>query len=366
MTRWISCITLAAVSAVGLAALPAHADVTSDRPAAILFFPRIAASGLPIPSDTVVQITNVSNELQVLHCFYVNATSHCSSSGDFCDEQTPCGAEGGLCQPGWIETDFFVYLTPRQPLAWRASEGLADEQIPLDGHIRTGPTGDSNEGTRVPPIGEVPYEGELKCIVVDQDGRPVGRNVVKGEATLVREDEIRVGVAKYNAVGLEGFEGDVDDNRVLVLGGGSNEYAGCPNILVVNHFFDFAISPAETADAFISELTLVPCTEDLLNQIPGRTTAQFLVFNEFEQRFSTSVPVECYFERQLSRIDTTNPVRSIFSVFVTGTIAGQTRIRGVQEGLIGVLHLRHAGADSAYYNLHTQGDREAPDFITLP
>ena len=34
-------------------------------------------------------------------------------------------------------------------------------------------------------------------------------------------------------------------------------------------------------------MTLVPCTEDFENQRPeiSKTTAQFLVFNEFEQRF---------------------------------------------------------------------------------
>ena len=55
-----------------------------------------------------------------------------------------------------------------------------------------------------------------------------------------------------------------------------------------------------------TDLTLVPCTEDFENQRPelSKTTAQFLVFNEFEQRLSTSTTVECFKEIRLSNIDT--------------------------------------------------------------
>jgi hypothetical protein len=165
-------------------------------------------------------------------------------------------------------------------------------------------------------------------------------------------------------VGLQAFEADVDENRVLVLGGGTNEYAGCPQTLIVDHFFDFARNPSSLEEVE-SILTLVPCTQDLLNQIPGATTVQYLVLNEFEQRFSTSRPIDCYFERPLSLIDTSDRERSIFSVFVGGTVTGQTRLRGVHQGIVGVLVTR-SGADSAAVNIHTQGDREQSDFITLP
>ena len=129
--------------------------------------------------------------------------------------------------------------------------------------------------------------------------------------------------------------------------------------------FDFAILPE--AGEVISRLTLVPCTQNLELQIPGSTTAQYLVFNEFEQRFSTSAPVDCFFDRQLSLIDTHNPERSIFSAFVAGTIVGQTRVRGVQQGLLGVLTTIATGSgQQASNNLHFQGDRPDPDTWTLP
>jgi hypothetical protein len=347
-----------------VAALPAGAFVSSDRPSAILIYPTIQVDDDPVV-DTVIQISNTSDALQVLQCFYVNATSHCSATGAPCDLTNPCGASGGFCQPGWIETDFFIYITPRQPIAWRASIGLADGLIPLDGTFFVGPQGFSNEGTRIPPVGEIPYVGELKCVVIDDNGRPVPNNAIKGEATIttVRPDD-DIDVLKYNAVGFQAFEADVNEDRVLVLGGGTNEYDGCAQTLVVDHFFDFATNPV-SGDTIDSSLILVPCTQDLLNQIPGSTTAQYLIFNEFEQRFSTSQPVDCYFERPLSLIETTNRSRSVFSVFVAGTVTGQTRVRGVHQGLVGVLITR-SGTDSAARNLHMQGDREQSDFITLP
>jgi hypothetical protein len=88
-----------------------------------------------------------------------------------------------------------------------------------------------------------------------------------------------------------------------------------------------------------SELSLVPCTQDFLRQAIPHVTAQFLVYNEFEQRFSTSRAVDCLLSGPISRIDTSQPNRSIFSASVAGTVAGQTRITGVNGGLIGAATL---------------------------
>jgi hypothetical protein len=340
---------------------PARADVASDKAAAILVFPVVEVEG---GSDTVIQISNTSAESQILHCFYINATSHCSASQRACDSiDDPCSVSEGLCLPGWIETDFQVILTPRQPIAWRASAGLAGNQVALDGILFRGPRGESNAGTAVPPVSETPFIGELKCIVIDGEHRAVARNVIKGEATII-EDESGIEVSKYSAIGIQAIEGDANGDNILVLGGDANEYNGCSNILIADHFFDFAVNPANGAPMF-SELTLVPCTQDLLNQIPGGTTVQYLVFNEFEQRFSTSTPIQCYFRRDLSSIDTRSPERSIFSVFVAGTLAGQTRIRGVGQGLLGVLEVESGNSEAAL-NLHLQGDRDFPDQIIVP
>jgi hypothetical protein len=145
-----------------------------------------------------------------------------------------------------------------------------------------------------------------------------------------------------------------------------------------------------------TDLTLIPCTEDFEEQRPelSRTTAQFLVFNEFEQRFSTSIAVQCLKEIQLSSIDTSGDnSRSIWAAGVGGTLTGQTRIRGVENPLnagiagntlLGVAEeFRCAGAPFNFplcdyvqqpertvsgnaKNLHFQGRRALSDFIYTP
>jgi hypothetical protein len=145
----------------------------------------------------------------------------------------------------------------------------------------------------------------------------------------------------------------------------------------------------------VSEVTLVPCTEDFENQEPelSRTIAQFLVFNEFEQRFSASIDVECFREIRLSNIDTEQNARSIFSAGVGGTLTGQTRIRGGDDDRAGSMaagnallgigeEFRCSGAkfdfplcnfvnaerlvSATAKNLHIQGRRPQSDFIYLP
>jgi hypothetical protein len=171
----------------------------------------------------------------------------------------------------------------------------------------------------------------------------------------------------------------------LQLGGASGaQYDGCPGKLILNHLFDGAQDPLDTTDGSLfptisTDLTLVPCGNDFLRQTPGRVTAQFLVFNEFEQRFSTSRTVDCFFESPISNIDTPNNSHSIFSFNVAGTLAGQTLIRGVGSastghGLLGVARVFHVDSPEsnpretlgAAYNLHESGTLSDPDVITIP
>ena len=107
--------------------------------------------------DTILQVSNTSLEPVLLHCFHENANYHCSNTGEVCvvaeqccDPSTGCGT----CDPGWLETDFRVRLTPRQPLGWVASEGLAGADFPLTGAAgSTGPDGSSNAGSNIPAGG---------------------------------------------------------------------------------------------------------------------------------------------------------------------------------------------------------------------
>jgi hypothetical protein len=294
----------------------------------------------------------------------------------------------GTCSQGWNETDFRLRLTPSQPLAWRVSEGL--REFPIDGVTRLGSDGSSNAGSSIPPVPENPFVGELKCIAVDPTGVPVDRNVLKGEATL-ESTSGTLDVAEYNAIGIQAIEGAVNDDTTLVLGGDGAEYNGCPNVTIVNHFAEFTQDPVtqeacfpEETGCIETELALVPCSQNLLRQQPGAAVVQYLVYNEFEQRFSTSRPMRCQQTLPLSLIDTTQRQRSIFSAGVLGTTVAQTRLTPIGSGLVAVAlethnHSRLRGigdggasggplnsSSSAAFNVHFQGNRPDSDLIVLP
>ena len=60
---------------------------------------------------------------------------------------------------------------------------------------------------------------------------------------------------------------------VLELGGTANDYNGCSNVLIAEPPFDFGSSPLRVSQ--IGNLKLVPCTQDLLGQVPGALTGAF-------------------------------------------------------------------------------------------
>jgi hypothetical protein len=215
-------------------------------------------------------------------------------------------------------------------------------------------------------VSDNPFLGELKCVAVDDADHPTDRNVLVGSA-ITEEGCECLDVTRYNAIGIQAIQGANNGDNTLVLG---DEYEACPNTLILNHFFDGAADPT-TGETVVGNLTLVPCSENFVRQDNDLTliVAQFLVFNEFEQRFSTSTRVQCYASMPLSNIDTTQAERSIFSVGVAGTLTGQTRIQGVStgggHGLLGVYFDLH-GVQSTAANLHFQGITDQPDFIYLP
>jgi hypothetical protein len=382
----------AVLGGVFLWAGTAVADVTSDEAAAILVYPKLRVD-LAAGIDTLIQLSNTSEEVVNVMCFYVNANSHCSNRPEqICNTNDDC-VLGGICFEGWIETDFRFTLTPRQPVVWKLSQGMPF--FPLDGIDKVGVGGTFNEDSAVPPAPENPFYGELKCVQVGDDGAPVDRNDLKGEATIVTANDTLLDSRGYNAVGIQAIEGANNGDKTLNIG---EEYNDCPNILILDHFFDDAVEPIND-NIVRSDLTLVPCTQDFANQETFNITVQFLVFNEFEQRFSTSTPIRCFKELALSDIDTrdrgfndndpasTSDLRSIFNANVQGTLTGQTRIRGVEPnpetdplaesrggGLIGVAEEFHRAVvgdlssvvSSAAFNIHQSGLRERPNFITLP
>jgi hypothetical protein len=390
--RWAGW-TMAIATALVISGAQARADVASDRPAAIVVYPKIVvdtANGV----DTVIRLTNtnLSNLIDV-HCFYIDANSHCTSDGSICEDATSCSS-GGQCLPSCVETDFDIVLTQGQPIEWKASDGLANGDLPLPYGVCTGnqfircgssdqcalfnagTCTQSNVGTRIPPVTEDPFVGELKCIATGVDHVPVARNDLKGEAILESSTTADLDVASYNAIGLQATAAagtPITDNPLVLGPGSEGNYNGCPNVLILDNFFDLAVDPI-SGETITTDLTLVACSEDLLRQVAGSATVQYLVYNEFEERFSTSRLVNCFQEIQLCNIDTTQCSRSIFSVGAMGTLTGQTRINPVANpaaplpsGLLGIAIESHgAGTRSAAFNLHFAGARDTADTITLP
>jgi hypothetical protein len=376
----------------------AHADVTSDQAAAILIFPKLVvdtSAELGPATDSEVQITNTSNSIVAARCFLINATSFCSNSPVdhpiACTPETEASANpkctGGVCVPQWTENDFRMTLTKRQPVSWKVSEGRLSD-FPL------------SPSSSVPAAQTDPFIGELRCVEVDPTTfqpisgfNPVnnGAGDLKGEATIVSDEKGsgRVDARKYNAIGLQAT--DVNDGSdVLNIGGPNAEYSGCPNVVIVDHLFDDAnvMSTGGTTGTVRTDLTITPCGADLNQQIPNTVTLQFLVFNEFEQRFSTSTRITCSREVQISNIDTrpteTDNFASIFNVNVQGTFAGQTRIRpvadttnGIGDTVLAVVEEFWDCGDpktcpcpsnrcTAAANTHFQGSRDLGDTMILP
>jgi hypothetical protein len=392
----------------------ASAELGSDKSGAILVFPKLVADdGMAAastnPKDTIIQITNTSPHQISVRCFLVNANSHCSnavsSSNVVCRDDTDCDT-GGHCVPGWKETDFRFHLTGRQPIVWKLSEGLSS--FPLNGLTTVGPVDNDptlpaplqgqpafNVDSSIPPAPENPFIGELKCVQVDvateqpTQGTDSDNNFVgdlAGTATIIEDltKDDSLDARSYNAIGIQATPDAAGGDNTLVLG---QEYDGCPNILILDHFFDDATEPVSN-EQVRTQLTLVPCSEDFLTQQTTTTVVQYLVFNEFEQRFSTSNSVTCFSSIPLSDIASrpglSDDAQSIFNVGVQGTLTGQTRIRPVDsgsqthgDGLLGIAEEFHGSASSpldctntacrsAAFNIHQTGIRSTPDIILLP
>ena len=291
------------VSVLALASVT-RAEVSTDVSGSVLVFPKVIWTGvLPDPMakdsqnkqlsrDTVISITNTSNNMVHAHCFYVNAQRI-----------------GG--QPIWQITDFAIWLTRQQPTHWVASQGRPVN--PGDGF---GNDGSGLDPGAVPPVPEG-FEGELKCIQVDASGTPFGGNNLKGEE-LIRS---RTGdVSKANAIailanpdlaGADPADQLLLDNSVLHDG----EYNACPQTWLLNHFVDGTNdvttethnpSWCDTDDngcPIRTYLTLVPCTQDFENNVPASVTVQFVIVNELEQNFSASTTVTCWLTTRLADID---------------------------------------------------------------
>ncbi|GIW39561.1 MAG: hypothetical protein KatS3mg076_0138 [Candidatus Binatia bacterium] len=311
----------------------AGADVTTNRGASILVFPKVISDGT---RDTIIQISNTTNSSVRALCFYIRNSVDPGADPNQCDVR-----------------DFEIFLTRQQPTIWRASTGrtfdagnppsLGEcEEIVVDGTVRQQCPG--FPPGNIPQLG-TDFEGELKCIQVDESRAPIGGNALKGEAiledvlgnngggagdpTLVASNNI----SSYNALGVIGIS--VDQDLTLNLDG--QEYNACPTQLTVHHLAQGSdsddVDPV-TGLGIETELTLVPCTEDLEVGLAAPLTVQFLVFDEFEQSLSTSTTVTCWLNETLDDLD---GAASIFSAAQRGSTVLRTEIRPSTGSGTGVL-----------------------------
>jgi hypothetical protein len=97
-----------------------------------------------------------------------------------------------------------------------------------------------------------------------------------------------------------------------------------------------------------TELTLVPCTQDLENLVRPKVTVQFAVTNEFEELFSASTTVDCWGNFFLSDVPF-----SIFQESTLGTRFAHTQMSSPPDhpGFIGV-------AEEYYFAPYTEGAPE--------
>jgi hypothetical protein len=394
--------TLATLVGLGLMTKPAVAQqtvVSTEQSASILVFPKVIADGT---RDTIIQITNTSNNMRHAHCFYVNGAP-----------TVPGLPPGALNPPLCTETDFDIWLTRQQPTHWVVSTGrwsnpaaescsgtttccalndgsCAPGTEPSGGKVNAACCDAGFNLSAVPPVAP-DFTGELKCIEVDSSGAPESGNALKGEATL--EDIATGDVSKYNAIGIQGNDNNNGDD-VLCLGSNNaasdlcpngHEYAGCPVEWRLDHPATGALDPVVEdqicpttgpCSNVSTNLTVVPCTENFETQALTAVTLQFLVTNEYEQTLSASTTFACWasFDLGAPAGALLPGISDIFNAGTLGGVVAQTRMRsaaGTPGGVLSVVEETHNDTEDSLtarsaQNGHMIGEQNVMDLITIP
>lgn len=377
---WALGTTALGVCAMASVASANPTDATTEQGGSIVILPKVIWDGT---RDTIIQLANIGNPVAQARCFYID--------GGALNPDLPPGPTNPQL---WNETDFNIFLTKQQPTQWVASKG---RRVEVDSFKTAGYGLDPG---LIPPVRKG-FKGELKCVQVDDSEAPVRSNQLKGEATLRRFDG---DVSKYNAIALRGNPGvgNNDNPNQLNLDWTQNhpdgQYSACPDTLILNHVSydapDLVVQGlndcvqscfggttgsndgARCSDSstctnggkclecpVTTNLTLVPCSEDIEDQLPASSTVSFTIWDEFERRFSASTTVNCWLSEDLNQI---HP--NAFSFSTLGTFAAHTRITP-NPGAPGVLAVaeetRHGnnGAPAvnrssvAAFNVHGEGNR---------
>jgi hypothetical protein len=316
----------------------AWANANIQEMGSVLIFPKVFGND---ERDTLIEITNTGNSMAHAKCFYVNA------------------ARTGQ----WSVMDFEIWLTKQQPTQWLASRGRA-----VNIFDEFGSPGAGFDPGRVPPVPR-DFEGELKCVQVDQSGAPLRANKLIGKATLIRRSD--ADASTYNALALKGNPdaGVGNNDRVLELNNtpaNQGEYDGCPVIQTVSvfseSFDDPIIDDLSTcaADCLSTTITFVPCDQNLELARPSQVNLLIFTYDEFETEFSTSITVDCWFNERLDS--------DVFAgVFDRQTLGVYARFIPVDDegrvvGIAEELRQEDSGASAwAAFNLHAEGTRVCSD-----
>jgi hypothetical protein len=271
-------------------------------------------------------------------------------------------------RPRWQVTDFSIVLTRQQPTHWVVSRGR-----PVDPSDVLGQQNSGIDPGAVPPV--VPgFEGELRCVVVDVNDNPLPlANWLKGSATI-RSNTLDV--SEYNAIALKAGELAGIEGNVLTLDqvgkATDGQYSSCPETLLLD-FTAFGQVDTVVRDLGLcvgndcpveTSLTLIPCSANYENLIPGRVSLFIEVINEFENTLSAVTTIECWTDTPLDIIggggaSLNNP----FVASVLGSPTGLARITPTdgQGGVLGVVEEAHldssANVGHAAFNLQHEGSR---------
>jgi len=312
----------------GLVTAPgARGDVTSDESGTLIIFPKVVSDGV---RDTLIQLSNRTNSFVQVHCFYINASGTCSSTGEqSCEIDTDCPANE-VCIRQCNATNFELALTAQQPVQWRVSTGRLTTipsapcrpgqpcQCTLDTSgqlVCPGMLIGYNNASFVPPVGSQ-FVGELKCYQTNA-GDPYPGNALKGTATIEHLGSAQI--SEYNALTVaanadtsNGLNTD-KELRLNWTGTGAGELNSCPESLVFTANAE-GVTDAFTGATISTELTLVPCSELIEEDLPAPVRVRFVGYNELEQQVSIEAfRFDCFLNRRLADL----PV-SGGGIFVSG------------------------------------------------
>lgn len=365
----------------------AHADVSTERPGSLLIFPKVVREG---GRDTVIQITNTSNLVDNVHCFYLD------------------GALSRSGQPLCDITDFFLSLTKKQSTHWSVSDGR-----PVDPTDGLGQSGSGLDPGLIPPV-PVGFTGALVCYETDAVGStvPAPGNKLTGTAALLREPgQADSGDAsKYDGIAVTMNSASADQNLDL----NNTEFNACPASSVMNFIPDGGNDPVieasgnggtcegtgfvcnnagqcpgtcvtgtcdngagscavdtdcEICDTGQSEvhtaLTLLPCDMDFERAVSVNRVIQFTVFDEFETAFTGQTNISCWASFDVDDIGN-RPLTSTIAQPSHGPLQTQYAVARLSaragsnlSSIVGIMESFHsdtlANTAGAAQNLATQG-----------